>query len=249
MLRKFTFLALIAVSCAKDDNAPLVISDLEINVKYDKQHQYSIKRGDKTLDNSAVKWELNDKNLGTISTDGLFKARKVGKSHVTVNYNGAVAQGNINVTPYSTLFTEPIIKFGSSMTDIKYLEKRNKVAETNDGIMYEGENREIEAVLYLFDNNKLESVAVIFAISSTIVDDVSLFYKERYPKYGVQGDYVIFIDDDNSKVIGLTVDEDFGLVAIYASSEGGLRKNNTQTLTEKQRKVISALKAQLASSK
>lgn len=249
MLRKFTFLALIAVSCAKDDNSPLVISDVEINLKYDKQHQYSIKRGNKTLDNSAVKWELNDKNLGTMGTDGLFKARKVGKSHVTVNYNGAVTQGNINVTPYSTMFTEPIAKFGASMSDIKYLEKRKVLAQTTDGIVYEGETNKIEGVMYLFDNDRLETAAVIFAITSTVVDDVSLFFKERYPKFGAQGDFIIFVDDDKSKVIGLTVSDDLGLVAIYTQSEGALRKSNSQILTEKQLKVISKLKAKLASSK
>lgn len=247
MLRKFTFLALIAVSCAKDDNSPLVISDIEINLKYDKQHQYSIKRGSKTLDNSSVTWELNDKNLGTVSANGLFKARKIGTSHVTVNYNGAMAQGNINVTPYSTMFTEPMAKFGASMSDIKYSEKRKILAETTDGIIYQGETNKIEGVMYLFDNNRLETAAVIFAITSTVVDEVSLFFKERYPKYGTQGDFIIFVDDDKSKAIGLTVSDDLGLVAIYTQSEGLLRKSNSQRLTEKQLKAISKLKAKLAS--
>jgi len=249
MLRKFTFLALIAVSCAKDDNSPLVISDIEINLKYDKQHQYSIKRGSKTLDNSAVTWELNDKNLGAIGTDGLFKARKVGTSHVTVSYNGAMAQGNINVTPYSTMLTEPIMKFGSSMSDTKYLEKRKILAETSDGIIYEGENNKVEGVMYLFDNNKLQSAMVIFVSTVRVAEEVALFYKERYPVIGAQGSYIIFVADDKTKIVGLTEDDDFGLVAIYAPYEGGLRKNPSQALTEKQRKVINQLKAQMASNK
>ncbi|MFD2522548.1 hypothetical protein [Emticicia soli] len=249
MLRKFTFLALIAVSCAKDDNSPLVISDVEINLKYDKQHQYSIKRGNKTLDNSAVKWELNDKNLGTMGTDGLFKARKVGTSHVNVTYNGALAQGNINVTPYSNLFTEPIMKFGSSMSDIKYLEKRKKIAETNNGIMYEGENSKIQRVAYVFDNDKLITALVIFKSTTAVAEEAGLFYKERYPKVVIGDPYIIFVDDDKIKIVGIGVDDDYGLVAIYARSDAGLRTNSSKALTEKHRKVINELKAKLASSK
>lgn len=220
-MKKLFIILLVAVSCTKDNSVPLKISDVEININYDKTHQYSIKKGDKEVKN--ITWEVKDNTIGSISATGLFTARKVGSTYINASYGGSIVQGNVNIIPYSTMLLEPVVKFGSSMSDIKYLEKRKFITSTATGMLFEGDNSKIENVLYLFEKGKLTSIGVIFALTTSVAKESILFYQERYPRRETVEDLIVHFNDAKTYSVALGI-AGSDLVALYSPFDSNKRE-------------------------
>ncbi|RYU93206.1 Ig-like domain-containing protein [Emticicia agri] len=225
-MRKISvFLLMLTIACTKKDE-PMVISDPVIELKYDGKNQYTLKQGAETIDNSLIQWKSSDAQIGTIDQKGLFKGRKVGKTEVTAYTDKGSVKASVEIVPYFSTFTEPSVDFGQTKQSIKAKEKRKLLSETENTLLYEGENSKVEFVLYSFENNKMTVCGPVFVTSSTIVKEVGTFLLERYPLAGSVDGNVIFLHDSKTYGIFLTVIDDYGLAAIYTAYDATKKRTN-----------------------
>ena len=208
------------VSCSKksDPEPPITIDTQSIDLKYDKDHQFTLKKGNDAVDASTFEWKINDSKVATISTSGLLNARKVGESSLiaTSKDGKTTLESKIIISPYSTLFKEPIVEWGTAAAFIKSSEKRSVFNESATGVIFSGENTSIRYVMYLLENGRLKSAAVLFTPTTAIATEAVTFLKERYPVHGlVDGDKAGFISDDEKYAMMTGVDATLGLYTLY----------------------------------
>jgi len=233
------FISFCLAACSKED--PMTISQSSVQLKYDGTHQFTVKKGGENV--SGATWKSSDANIGTVDNTGKFKARKIGKTEISATSGDGSVKASIEIQPYSTLYTEPVLDFNQSKATIKAKEKRKLAQETTDGLIYEGENSKIEYIFYSFDNNRLEFSGVIFQATSPVVKEATTFLKERYPNSGIDGSLIIFLDDSKKYEIILGVDDTLGPVALYSGITSGGRKALTPKQTESFKKALAAIGA------
>lgn len=233
------FLGICLAACSKDD--PMTISQSSVQLKYDGSYQFTVKKGGDNV--SGATWKSSNTNVGTVDSKGNFKARKIGKTDVTASTGDGSVKASIEIQPYSTLYTEPVLDFNQSKATVKTKEKRKLLQESTDGLIYEGENSKIEFVFYLFENNRLDGGGVVFEATSPVVKEATTFLKERYPNSSLDGSLIIFLDDNKKYEIILGVDDTLGPVALYKGNTSSGRKALTPKQTESFRKALAAIRA------
>ncbi|MDO4225309.1 MAG: Ig-like domain-containing protein [Bergeyella zoohelcum] len=211
------------VSCSRDDDsgttsvANYTLSPSEATTNYDKTVALSVKNGSSTLSPSEFTWSVSDEKRGTIGNDGVFKAKKVGKVEVTATKNGQTLKSTINIAPYSTLFTEPLMYFGKTKEEVKSKETRTFIREYNNFLAFKGENRNVSEVLYHFDSNgKIDYIGVRFPYSASIVENLATFYIERHNFLGESNGEYYFNHIDENATIGLTTSTN-GIIVVYTA--------------------------------
>ncbi|WP_316823536.1 Ig-like domain-containing protein [Pedobacter gandavensis] len=202
-------------SCSKkeDPKPTYAINQTSVSINYDKEHQFTVKLGEKTADAAGFTWTSSDPSVGTISGTGLFKGKKIGSTTIKAEGNGTVLTAELTIKPYSTLFKEPIIEFGVSIATIKGKESRKLIEQASNGLLYEGENSKIKQIMYIFENSKLAGAAALFESTKPVVEEVVQFYSERYTYLGEDEDFFVF--SDGKYLIGIGEDNTLGVHAIY----------------------------------
>ena len=213
-------LTLSAFSCSRDNNEPTVenysITPSEVDIKYDKTQQFTVKNGSSSIASTEFVWKSSDEKRGTVNSSGLLTASKVGNFQVTATKNGKITTANVKVSPYQTFFKEPIMGFGKTKAEIKASETRQLENETATALAYKGENSGILNVGYTFDSTgKMTSAIAIFPSTSTSINNVTTFYKERYLVVDNQGGTVMMKDLDNPIFMGMSVHPTIGYNVIY----------------------------------
>ncbi len=89
---------------------------------------------------------------------------------------------SVTVDPRCTLYTEPDMSWGSSISSIKS-KYGNPYSSNNDILIYRTNNSASPLALYSFDNGKLTSSAIVVPID--YVDKLADFLGERYVIYSV----------------------------------------------------------------
>lgn len=215
-------LAMVAVvtisSCKKDDNAPVYsLNESEVIIHYDETFKFTMSDGASTVDANRLTYFSSNESVGTISDSGEFEAKKIGESTITVKGPGSnELTAQVVVEPYYTLYTEPSVEFGTSIQSVKSYESRTIAAETATSLLYDGENGNIEGVMYLFESNKLTGAIVVLPNGdSEFGEQLATFYFERYQFAGESDDMYFFTDEENGVAIGVGVVDSFGLTASY----------------------------------
>jgi len=224
MMKKL-FLTLASISillaCSKNkdkDPEPTVSIDAPtIELKYDKDHQFTLKKGTEDIFASTFTWLSSNEKVGKVDANGKFTARKIGEATVTgTGPNGAKVESKVTVSPYVTIFVEPILEFGATTATIKSKEKRKLLQETADALAYEGAaGTQTRGVIYIFEKGKLQSAGILFDNSTATVQTSATFIKERYPDRMTQDNQVYILNDERTFGIVLGVDETFGYMGIY----------------------------------
>ena len=214
----------IVMSCSKSDPEPnIFIDSATLDIKFDKEHQYVVMKGSETLSGTAVTWKSSDTLVGKIDNKGLFKGRKIGQTTITGQVDGKTVESKVTISPYSTLFKEPYLVFGSTAATIKANDKRTIVSDTPTSLTLSGENGTVRAAIYLFDNLKMKQVGLFFENSSAAVAEVTRFYNERYPAHGLVGTNAVFLSDDRTYGLIMSVNATLGYNVIYSPSTSGGR--------------------------
>lgn len=207
----FMLVCLSVVSCKKDSSSPaLALDNTSLELNYDKEHQFVAKKGNENITAASVKWTSSDVTVGTIDGNGLFKAKKIGKTVIKADD----AQCEVTIAPYSNLCKEPIVDFTASMAVVKGKETRKLESETSTGLLYVGDNLKIRNVMYIFENSKLNAAAILMANTSAVVEESSNFFKERYTLLMVDGG-AYYYTDNKSMVAVVSVNTSLGFNAIY----------------------------------
>ena len=240
------FLTSMLASCSKKDPEPQVAIDANtLELKYDKTHQFVLSKGAEPVVASTFTWKSSDEKVGTVDASGNFKGRKIGETKVTgTSTTMGTVESTIKISPYSTLFAEPIIQFGTDVATIKGKEKRKlSVNQTADILLYDGENANIKFVAYYVKNGKIESAFVLFSNPTTpVLTESATFFKERYPKIDASDSEVFLLNDEETYAIVLSVSNELGYNAQYFPYVKGGRKD-TETIARFQKalKLIGVL--------
>lgn len=205
------------LSCSKDAEPETTIDTNAVNLKYDQNHQFLIRKGSEGIPGSNFKWDSSDDNVGTISTDGNFKARKIGGTTITAKLKDQIFTSQVIVSEYSSLFTEPGIQFGLDKATIKQTSRGLLAQESENLLIYNAFDNSLKWIIYIFEYNNLIGVVLDFDDSEAVQKEVKLFYKERYPVIATIKDTndSIYINDERDKAIHLTKNESLGFYASY----------------------------------
>lgn len=237
MIKPLSFLLLavtfIFSSCSKDSNGPSYeINSESVTINYDQEFQFEI-----AGDPQEVKWSSSDERVGSIDQKGLFSAARIGSTTITAKFGSTSITSEVVVEPYDEFFIEPLSDFSLTPDAIKSKETRSLMVETEEGIMYEGENTHIRRVMYTLKSGKFASAFALFVNTETMIEKVAKYYMERYDFLGTDDEYLVFRNGTGA-VIGISVNENLGLNAIYVpetSAEAvSVRRNigNDLSLTE-----------------
>ncbi|WP_159468018.1 Ig-like domain-containing protein [Dyadobacter sp. 3J3] len=237
--------ALLFTGCSKsEDKTPepeTIIDSPTIELKYDSQHQYALKKGSADVFPSTFNWISSNEKVGKVDANGLFKARKIGETTITGTAYGKNVESKVTITPYVTLFTEPYIEFGALKETIKSKEKRKLLTETATGLLYEGSSiTQTRAVLYVFTNQRLASAGILFENATSTVALSSTFLKERYPDRATIDGKVYMLNDERTWGVVLTVDPSYGYMGVYLpnSTNGRMVSDQYNSAIESFKNII-----------
>lgn len=207
-------------SCSKNEDpkpnpepATYAINNSTVSINYDKEHQFVVKLGTGAVNATTFTWTSSDPTIGTISTSGLFKGKKIGTTIIKAEGNGTTLTSQVTISPYSTLFKEPVIDFGASIASIKGKETRKFGEQFEQTLYYEGENTKVRFVAYNFEANKLISAGAFFQNTTAVVEELAKFYSERYTFLGEEEN--IFLFSAGKYLIGIGQSKELGTFAIY----------------------------------
>jgi hypothetical protein len=115
-----------------------------------------------------------------------------------------VKQGGDPPPPPGDIYREPCLKWGATKSVIKQYETRELVDEDDDYLEYDGENKDVAAVVYPLDDkdNLLHRAIVLFNNTSNIEERVMDFLKEKYDYKGKddEGDDYLESSDGKTRV-------------------------------------------------
>lgn len=212
-------LPLIFAGCSDDDEKEIMfsLSDESVSLQVDDEYLISSTKEAKwTCDNPFV---VSGTNSDYPLPQMRIKAKHVGKATIAVvTREGEKGECAIEVLPVYTTYQEPVLQFGASKATIKSKENRVLLQENTNSLGYRGENNAVQAILYLFENNKMTSVAVAVSFSKT--KEVTNFLMERYQPLGEEDGIFLFINNEIDKAdmgVALTVQEDY-LMIMYLPS-------------------------------
>lgn len=214
-------------SCSKKDEAPAVaINQPQLQVHFDEEHQFALTQGNNTLDASQYKWTSSDETVGTVDAAGKFSGNRIGETTIT----GTSADGKnrveskVTVIPYVASFVkEPVLDFGNSKATVKSKETRTLMNENDNSLEYQAENTKLRGVGYIFQNAALIGSVLFLTQTNEVAQEAARYYAERY--YTEMGDNEILVEISDKVIMGLVIDEDWGLCCIYlpANTSGGGR--------------------------
>lgn len=225
----FVLALTILQGCKKSEPEPVPTVQTEgLDIKYDQIKQLEVKLGNEVLDPKSFFWKIDDETVGSIDNLGVFTAQKVGTANISIfNSDGTkVSESTITVSPYSTLFQEPITSWGTPLQSIIKDEKRKLADRQTYRLQFEGENQQVRAVAYELTLEKTLGFSILQLKDTPETRlEVMTFLKERY-QYVHDPDNVSegenFINYERTKLVTLIDEKFLGLSVIYTPYDNGL---------------------------
>ncbi len=212
-------------SCGKkgEGEPDLQLNAATVDLRYDQTHQFSVTKGASAMAANTFTWTSTDQTVGTVSTGGLFTAKKIGQTTI----NGSSASGSVTakvtVTPYSTMVKEPYFDPTATIATTKSKETRTLVSQDGNTLLYNGENANVRNVIYLFENGQMTQGALLLANTNAVVQEFATFIKERYNYLGDNGAGVYVYSDNKNVTVGIGADATLGFYALYIKYSGSAR--------------------------
>lgn len=231
-----TVFAFLISSCSKDNPEPeAALNQTDITLHYDETFQLVVKKGDENVAFSKLTVSVSNEHVGEVKPTGLFEAKRVGETTITITGQGISLTAKVTVKPYHTLFSDPYLIFGNSKANVKGFEKRTLEVEIQDALLYKGENANIRNVMYTFDSGKLFSTFVLFT-STSFIETTATYYKERFEFLGTESSEIYFIDRESKVAVVLSYNNSLGFNAAYfdasSISMSAFNKINKEDLVE-----------------
>jgi hypothetical protein len=124
-----------------------------------------------------------------------------------------VDSAKITIESKYNLYKEPYLVFGASAAIVKANETRVLLSEECE-LGYLGENENIIAVLYLFDNDALTGAGVLPETTTDVTSNLMEFLLERYEALTFV-DEVFYFTNNKGVVAAMSINETLGLNVIY----------------------------------
>lgn len=187
-------------SCSDDSSSNYSLSKKEIVINYHETSNIEV-----LPSSQGFMFSSENKYIAKVDDAGEVYGVLCGETFINVSNSkdNFSDKCKVTVVPTITAYREPCLNFGCSKEEVKAYEKRKIATETNDGITFYGENDGIYLIMYIFDNNKLSGLGLLFNTSSKT--NTMEHLKQRYRTgYGEEGLYLISPDE---KVGGIYEDK------------------------------------------
>lgn len=155
-----------------------------------------------------------------VTKDLSVRGYHVGETTLTVNEKKNI---RITVNPKSTLYDDPVLKWGCDQSYVKNNQKQGTLSSKSDNekLLYENVGKTGAYILYTFENGKMKSVGAV--VSTAYTSEYATYLGERYfmLPYETQKDtYFIGIDamsiEKAKSYVVLQVYTYTTLIAVYA---------------------------------
>lgn len=195
----------------KQSFTPIVITPASISMYYDDTYQLSAEK--------AKKWSIDDDFIAKVDENGLVTGRHVGKTIITASNDYSSGSCAIEIKPKYTLFGNPILKWGASMSEIKASETHaydeSYSSSTTLAFNY-GFGSTTCYALYMFKEEGLYGIMIMMPYSNANYLNVGYYLIERFQPIGQDGNLYLFID-------AMTIEKTKTTVGFEATGTGSSR--------------------------
>lgn len=205
--------------CSDDEEGGISLNESEITLYSDDTEQLEA--------NDNVDWMSESEFVASVDANGLVTGNHVGTTNIIASNGSGTSKCTVEIIPRFNTFEEPVLDFGATKEEVKSKESRTILSETEEGLVYIGENNALDMVAYLFENGRLRSAGA--AVSFAYTSELTSFLIERYQVVGEENDIYMFINNDVDKfdmIVSLSVESDYLLVAY------GPYSTDTKVITE-----------------
>ncbi len=215
-------------SCSNGDENPndnqINLSESSIEIDVDQNFKLETSFNREGYSTNEFKWESDSSIVASVSGDGTVTGKIKGETTIRVTTNDGQFSGEcqVKVNPINFLYVEPLFAFGEGMEYFKSNENRTLGNQSDDGLVFNDSNVDVEMVMYLFENAKMYGGAVILKSTESVAERTIDFLRQRYIPVGNENDVYYFADND--VIAGVTVDSQLGLTVMYlelSESESG----------------------------
>lgn len=217
MKKVFLFLLPVLVFSCTEKEQFITLTDTHVTIFYDGSKQLSVNYSTDELKSNVYNYTTSDSTVVKVSQSGLVSGVSIGSAIVKITSKDGkyTDECSFTVSPKSTLYKEPYVVFGSSISTVKSNESRTIYSETATSIIYTDTDIDVRNVMYLFENAKSTSALVTLTQTSAISAEVTTFLKERYQYLGVSNGVYYFKDRKTGIAAALQVNINFGLSVMY----------------------------------
>lgn len=191
---KFVCLVMMAVvsygltACGNDDdddNGGLSVTPNSVSMHYDETKQLKA--------DGATSWSSEDEFVATVDAKGLVTGEHVGKTKIIASSGKSRGICDVEITPEYTLYTDPILNWGASMSTIKSEVNKELLSSDEKTLTYKYTIGSDPCVMgYSFENSKLKTVVALFAYSYYL--KAGYYLIERFQPVYSENDQYLFID-------------------------------------------------------
>jgi hypothetical protein len=210
------FALILFFQCSKDETKKTITIDQKNVAMFSGETtQLGLIFSTEDLKGKTYQWTTSDINVATVSASGLVTGVRIGETFVTASTSdeSLVDSAKITIQPKYNLYLEPYLAFGASAAIVKANETRVLLSEES-GLAYLGENDNVVAVLYLFDNDALTGAGVLLETTTDVTSNLMDFLLERYEALTF-ADEVFYFTDNKGVVAAMSINETLGLNVIY----------------------------------
>ena len=173
-------------------------------------------------------WDTESNFVAKVDETGLVTGNHVGETYILANNGSETAKCKVEVVPVYHTYETPILEFGVGKSTIKSKETRTLNREEETVLLYNGENKAILGVAYLFENGTLGAAAAY--ISYSYAEETANFLAERYQVIGQENETFYFLNNDLKNTdkadLGITLSIEKGfLMVLYMPFKNN--KNST----------------------
>lgn len=235
-------LLLAFAGCKKDEENTIKSISLDkttLSLHYNKTYSFLVSCQPESAKTPKFIWTSGNENVAKIDSIGKLTAYRIGNTTITVKVNNLISTCLVTVEPYSNLCIEPILNYGANKAAIKSGETRILNYENENGLIFTGENGSLRSCVYVFENNKMTSAALLFKNEIETFAEATTFLKERYTYLGIE-DGVMYYTDKTSTV-AQSYSTTLGFYAIYipySSTKIAQLKYSLNQITERLCKAI-----------
>lgn len=181
----------------------------------------TISAGDKTVITGAESITSLNEFVAYVNNDLSVTGYHVGETTLTVNQKKNI---KITVSPKSTLYDDPVTKWGCDQSYVKSSQKQGSLSSKSDSknLIYENVGKANAILMYTFDSGKMKSVGAV--VSTAYTSEYATYLSERFlmlPYETAKDTYFIGVDalekDKANTYVVLQVYDYKTLIAVYMS--------------------------------
>lgn len=232
------FIAVIALSCNKEEFDTISLNTLEKNLNANEEYQIEANS------NSGIIYTVENEFHLEVSALGLVTAKYVGETNVLLENAEDSKTIKIIVEPKYNTYPEPEFEFGETKSDIinTFGENYEEISLEDDGnftlLGYNNYFNKAPIIFFVLDSDqKIASYAVL--IHNEYITELAGFLTERYLAYAEQDETFYFINqleyENASLLLGLgAYDENFLIAQYFDTSTPDSIKNyrTSNTITK-----------------